>query len=456
MSHMTVDVAAALREVDPAELGARIRDLRVARKLTQAQVAGTDMSVAYVSRIEAGNRRPELAMLEAVARRLRTTPHALVTGADPARAQEARLSVRYAELALEQGEAVEAERTAAALLADPDATALADVAVDAAFVHARALEAQGRLEQAAAELERFRGDWATTPRAPAAMIALCRCYREAGDLDRAIDIGETALAHMRTDGVDGLDEGVQLQLTIAAAYHERGDETYALALCQQAVDRAELAGSPTVRASAYWNASMMESARGRNDAAIALAERALALLGEGRDERNLARLRAQLGLMMLRSADADPKQAERHLKKARRELTATSGSVVDLARVDVNLAAARLALGDPAGAEALASDALNRVAGSAPLLEAEAHMVLGRVAEHTGERAQTRREFRAAASALTAAGADRSAAQTWCELGGMFDALGDDRSARDAYRSAAAAAGLRTPTAATTAALVDR
>src|SRR5207302_2015540 len=56
------DSARALRESDLNELGKRIRERRLACGLTQGQVAGEDISIAYVSRIEAGTRRPDLAV----------------------------------------------------------------------------------------------------------------------------------------------------------------------------------------------------------------------------------------------------------------------------------------------------------------------------------------------------------------------------------------------------------
>src|SRR3712207_7022942 len=54
-----------------------------------------------------------------------------------------------------------------------------------------------------------------------------------------------------------------------------------------------------------------------------------------------------------------------------------------------------------------------------------------------------RSSFREAVLILTGIGADRSAAQLWFELGALLEDVGEAESARDAYRSAAASAGLR-------------
>lgn len=443
---MDVKTAAALRTLDPVELGRRIRDLRVARGLTQAKVAGDTMSVAYVSRIESGSRRPEPQMLAAIADRLGATVEYLTTGVEPRKLDEARLQLRYAELSLESGEAAEAERASAALLADPEVAALPEIGGRVAYVHARALEVGGRLEEAASELEALRERGADLTWVHS-MTALCRCYREAGDLNRSIEVGEQALHRLAEVGLEGSSEAVQLELTVAAAYFERGDEVYAIARCRKSADRAEALGPLDARAAAYWNASVMESRRGGHLAAITLAERALALMGEGSDARNVARLRSQLGTMLLRSGPGQVDEAIRHLKAARAALTAASGGVVDVARCDTALAEALARQGDLEGAAELAAQAISAAGAASPLLEAEARMVLGHVALLRRDEAAALEQHRAAAARLTAAGADRAAGQVWFELAAALDASGDHIGARDAYRNAAAAAGLRVPAA---------
>ena len=53
------------------------------------------------------------------------------------------------------------------------------------------------------------------------------------------------------------------------------------------------------------------------------------------------------------------------------------------------------------------------------------------------------RAYRRAVFLLTSVGADRDAAQLWFELADLFEDAGDIEASRDAYRSAAAASGLR-------------
>lgn len=98
-----------LKGIDPKVLGQRIRASRMAKGLTQGQIAGQEASVAYVSRIEAGQRRPSSKLLEQFAVRLKTTVDDLLLGPNDEQLGEMRLALDYAELSLEYGEGVDAE-----------------------------------------------------------------------------------------------------------------------------------------------------------------------------------------------------------------------------------------------------------------------------------------------------------------------------------------------------------
>ena len=438
---MSTTPAGVLATIDLTVLGQRLREARTRRGLTQRQIAGRDVSVAYVSRIEAGQRRPDMQLLARICKRLDVTVDELLAGMNDQQAEELVLSLEYAELALMSGDAPAAElQLRDVMQRAPEGSASRR---HATWLLARALEAQGQLNEAVDLLESLvSGPPALT--SIAAAIALCRCYREAGDLSRAIHVGEAALAAV-ADGVPaGDDEEVQLVVTLAAAYFERGDTVYATRLCSDALRRADARGSRNARAAAYWNASVMHHRRGSTAEAVRLASRALALLAEGDDSRNIARLRAQLGRMMLQQSPPDVPGATSCLEQARAELVATDGSDVDIARCDGQLARARLATGDLEGASSLASS-VRSLADTWPMVAADADATLGRVAAMRGDLDEARQMFRRAIGALSGAEADRDAAQLWYELGGLLDAAGDGLSARDAYRSAAACLGLVQP-----------
>lgn len=91
-------------------LGSRMRALRLDLGLSQSGLAQDLVSPSYVSLIEAGKRAPEQPVLAAFAERLGTTPEFLATGVDRQAAREELLWLRYAELALANGQVAEALR----------------------------------------------------------------------------------------------------------------------------------------------------------------------------------------------------------------------------------------------------------------------------------------------------------------------------------------------------------
>jgi tetratricopeptide (TPR) repeat protein len=439
------DLAALLASVDPAELGQRIRAARRSLDLTQGEVAGSDASVAFVSRIESGKRRPDLTLLQAMAGRLHTTALALLTGApDPTRSR-LRVAVDHAELALRSGSA----DSAAELLASvrEEVAAFPDPELREAWrlTSALAAEARGELDEAITGLEELYEASRSVPDSTRVAIALSRCYRESGDLSRAVSTGERCLTALRELGLEGTDDAVQLAVTVAAAHFVLGDVGHATRLARRAVQHAEEDGSDAARASAYWNASVMESRRGATEAALPLAEKALRLLDAAEGNRNVARLRSQLGIFQLRVDPPDVDGALANLSAAADELAWSSASPVDKGRNAVALAQAKLLSGDPEAALADAEGVHREVGGSAPLLDAGALTVMGEASFELGEAEQAAAHYRHAVAVLTGVGSDRGAADAWFELAGLLDRVGLRDEAHDAYRNAAVASGAVSP-----------
>lgn len=435
--------ATLLGKIDPVVLGERLRAARVARGLTQSALGAQTASTGYISRIESGQRRPNAKTLVELAGRLGVGLEQLLGGVAPAEYDELRLALDFAELSLESGDAAEALQQAGGVL-DRARTAQIDEFVErAAFVHARACEALGELDDAVLELERLvSGDDFSLVHIRAG-IALTRCYRDSGDLSLAIESGQRLLDRLDGTGLEQTDEAVQLAATLASAYFERGDVSHAIRICRTAATRAEELGSATARASAYWNASIMEAHRGNTQAAIPLAERALALLGEGQDSRNLARLRTQLGTFHLAADPPEIDEAVEQLSQAATDLAWSSAAPIDVAKNDVALARALHASGDTAGSVELSRRVHEVAAESSPLVAANAKAVEGLALAASGDFDAATAAYREAVSLLTGVGADRSAAQLWFELATQLDEMGDTSAARDAYRSAAASTGLR-------------
>lgn len=442
LAGMDTHIAELSKTIDPAILGRRLRNARVAAGLTQTEAAGGHASTAYISRIEAGQRRPDLKLLAQLAERLGTTVEELLVGITRDQRAELQLELDYAELSLSSGQAAEALTRADAILqALPDA-GIVELERPTRYVRAFAMEATGDLEGAILAFEELTAERPFDLTWIRGLIALSRCYREAGDLAMAIEVGERVAVTIEEQGLSGVNEALQLTLTVAAAYFERGDTAHAVRLCKQTIAQAEELGSPMARASAYWNASVMSSLQGSVAEALALARKAIALFEQDADSRNLARLRTEMANMQLRMDPPQAHEAIKTLELAARELDWTSASPMDKADNQLAMARANLLLGDIETAAEQSANSYGISRDQAPLSAAEALVLRGQIAASTGDTDGAASLYKEAILLLSGVGADRRAAELWFELGGLLQDVGEQAAALDAYRRAAASTGL--------------
>lgn len=426
------------------KLGRNLKSLRVAKGLTQGVLAHGLVSVAYVSRIESGQRRPDQRVLAELAQRLGVSIDDLLpaTEVDDSSAQH-RLTLDYAELNLRTGDAQVALTQVETVIASTQQQAGdATLRRQAHHIKASCLEALGKIDETIIELEDLMEAGPLDVEWIRAGIALSRCHREAGDLSQAIGCGERVLERLTEAGLESTDEAVQLTVTVAAAHFERGDVNFAIRQCQRALKRADQMDSATARAAAYWNASVMESERGNVGAAVPLARRAISALEAGEDARNIARLRSQLGMFQLRMDPPDVTAARENLEAAEEGMRWSAASVVDRARNVVALARADLEDGNLEAATHGARAALDFDGVVSTTVAVEAHVIAGQVAMRMSGPEQALTHYRQAVAVLTSMGADRAAAQLWFDLGNLLETAGNAEGARDAYRRAAASTGL--------------
>lgn len=414
--------------------------------MSQVQLAGSGLSPSYVSLLESGKRAPTPAVVARLSERLGADPQLLLEGIPAVDAAELALQLRYAELALQSGEAEEAAERFR-LLVERDTETPEHVRLEARWGRARALEATGDVEAAIAVYESLREQAETNPaKLPwlACVIALCRCYKEVGDLAHSIELGEFARARVTDLGLGGTDLEVELGSTLVGCYYERGDVMSARLLADRVIDAAERLGSSRARGAAYWNASLVAEELGRTLEGLHLAERALALFAQGDDVRNLARLRTAYAWLLLRHDPPRLREARPLLEAAGRQL-ADTGSEVDRAYVETELARVELLSGSPDKAVLTAQRALNRLGPDPRLEAARARLVLGHAEFSRGDEAAALLAYARATTDLKAMGASRQAAAGWRELAEVFSRLGRIEQALDAYRQAATAAGIAAP-----------
>src|SRR5436305_5015503 len=88
------------QQTGPESIGQRLRRLRLERQLSQRELASPGVSYAYISRIEAGARRPSVKALRQLARKLAVSPEYLETGSDLRAVDTRELRLADAELEL--------------------------------------------------------------------------------------------------------------------------------------------------------------------------------------------------------------------------------------------------------------------------------------------------------------------------------------------------------------------
>ncbi|MFY0406360.1 helix-turn-helix domain-containing protein [Solicola sp. PLA-1-18] len=433
---------------DVEALGGRIRQLRRERGLSQRELGGDELSPSYVSLVEAGKRRPSAEAVALMAERLGTSPRGLTEDLDgevlPRTRAEVDLDLKWARIAIRAGNPASAEKYARLVLDDVGVDE--SERLDALSLLAAATEGQGDLvgaiaigEDLATQLDPdvTRELWLST------QVMLLRCYKDAGDMDLAIDLGERA---MRLIGPTVREEEMMLTVSLADAYAARGDLTRASMLLQNVTRRAEDTGSLQVRGGALWNASLVAADDGRIDDAVRLSEQALAVFSESDAVRNLARLHASCGVVQLELASPDGVDRAREHFQAAVDGLDLEGTTGERARILVHLAQCDVAAGDVDAADLRLAEAhqlLDEIGESAVSARATAHLVQAHVLVLRGRAAEAMTLAREAAVATDRVDTRREASRTWRAVAELARQVGDVELRMEALEASVDAAGVR-------------
>ncbi|GGK88764.1 hypothetical protein Sme01_01930 [Sphaerisporangium melleum] len=414
------------------------------RGLSQAQLAHPELSDSYVSLIESGKRTPTAAVLELLAAKLECSLTYLINGVTAEQMQELELRLGYASLALNNGEVAEARQRYAELLEDGSLVGLRSLLHQAEYGYALASEACGDLDEAISVLSRLREAATETPptdQTLAIAVALSRCYRERGDLTAAVQVGEESL--FGTDRPAWNDGLVELGATLLGAYIVRGDLLRARQFASELLAAAEMLGTPRSTVAACWNAAVVADLTGRGDEALSLVERALAVQSETGDPRNLARLRMEYAVLLLRTRPSEAKACRDLMLRGERELAESSAGTVDLARAAIYLAKAEFVLGNAKKAAEYARRGRDMLNERTPALLAEGRLVLSSALLLLNEATEATVELLAVEQSLEQTPNSRKAAEGWLSTARVLERLDDGGAASvDAYQRALASVGL--------------
>jgi transcriptional regulator with XRE-family HTH domain len=420
-------------------LGARVRDLRRARGLTQGALAGRRFTKEYLSQIECGRTRPTADTVAWLAEEL---------GVDPLYLESGVSSIEYAESqdAIEQAERAIAEKdyhAAVSMLIElrrlPDAP---DLQLRRLLAESWARMYLGELREAVASLEEARALAEQPPFGDAdraeVLYRLGCCRYKLTSVSSALALFSEALvlAERSEAPCDRLCAHV-LEWR-SRCYRRQRDWEAAREDIERALELAEGLSDDETIAHVEFQASLVAERTGSWVRARAHAERAKRLYETFDDRVNVARLLNNLGGLTFLLGDTVGAAAK--LEQAFR-VALDAGSEADAAQAVSSLAQVALRTGDAATAERHARQALSLLDGRVDYLDeiGNAQLVLGRALLEQDRLDDAEALFAAAEASLTQLSSSSHSAAAWTAQGDLALKRGDDRAAGLLYRRAAEA-----------------
>ncbi len=411
-----MDVA---RRPDPGEtIGQRLRRLRLERGLSQRELAGPGVSYAYISRIEAGARRPSVKALRMLAPKLGVSVEYLETGSDLRDDEERELRLADAELQLRlNDDRADAERTIAALLDEAVHAGDAVAAARARVALGLAAAGDGRDTEAVRQLEQAVASGVLTPATNVnAYATLGRCYAALGRAEAAAELFERCLAEVRDQAPEQTAAVVRYATYLSNSLTDLGELDRAEAAVQDVLDESSTLADPHIRVHLYWSLGRVVAHQGNAAAALDYLRRAVAMLEATEDTVQLARAHLMCAWIFISSGRAQ--EAGPHLGLAE-ELLGPRPDPLDLAYLRTEQAKRAVQLGDAGEAVARATDALEVLGDSDPHERGSASFALGQAYALEGKTDEADGAFRRAADLLEEHGPSREAAEAlraWARL----------------------------------------
>jgi tetratricopeptide (TPR) repeat protein len=440
---MTSHAAAARPSISsrPA-LGERVRQLRIARGLTQTELAGERCSKEYVSQIERGKTRPTADTVEWLADRLGVDATFLEIGVSSSERERVESVIARAETAIEAGEHED-------VVAELDALGPALAVVAAPELELRTLLASswarmylGETRKAIELLDRARGiveapSFTDVSRAEVLYQLAC-CRYKLNSISTAIALYTQSLELVERSGLPADRLRSHIYSWRARCYRRQRDWEAAKEDVERALELAEGLNDRRAVANAYFQASLIAERTGHWIVARSYAEKARTCYEELRDQSNVGKLLNEIGALNFQLGR--PEDAISYLKDSFKVLIDV-GDDVDAARVISSLAQVHLRTGQVELAEEQARQALDMLQGRVEHLDeiGNAQLVLGRALLEQDRLEDAEELFTAAESSFDQLSSASHRAAAWIAQGDLAGRRGDDRRASRHYRRAAEA-----------------
>lgn len=420
---LRMDLREPMADQQPAleqpEFGRRLRAVRRQRDLSQADVAGDELSPSYVSLLENGRRTPTAGVAERLITRLGMTA-AEFWAADATQAEGRRralverlLAARAAADDREYGDAAERLRT---LLKDAVDDSEPDIAWETRWDLVDVLDRVEAPAERLATLAALAADPLTTSSVALQTRVLARlagAHREVGEVKESIEVATRALDVSQHLPI-AAPERVRALIALLAARADNTELEEATGLADQLAAVIDAVTSAQSRAAAYWAIGNVRFMAGAIDDAVAQHDLAFRFFRPESDVRQWARLSKGSAMMRL-NAGVDTDGASRLLRQARQGLELV-GTPTDLAELRSVEARYRLVNGDPAAAIELAEQALREPESLAAQDLADCYCTVARAHVALGNIDAAAAAYRTCGDKLEEAGLYRRAVQVLREL----------------------------------------
>src|ERR671935_2721267 len=423
-------------------LGDRVRQLRIAKGLTQTELAGERFSKEYVSQIERGKTRPKRETTKWLAERLGVDAGYLANGVSADERGRVDSALARAEALIEGRRNLEAVEEFENIRSAVLATGMPELEVRALSGEATARMREGQIREAIELLDRARvlterEGFSDVERADVlfrlgvARYKLSSVQTAIGLFDEAMKLAERSQLpsdHLRSN----------ILAWRSRCYRRRRDLEAAREDVERALELAEGLNDRHTTADIFFQASIIAEREGHWVLARSYAERAKAIYEELADRRNLGRLVNNLGYITFLLGNAD--DAVSFLKDAFR-IALEIGNDEGAAHAVNSLAQVHLRTGNIARAEEQARHAIELLGDRVDYLDemGNAQLVLGRALLEQDRLEEAEAAFKAAERAFDQLSSASHRASAWVAQGDLAAKRGDDALAARLYRNAAEA-----------------
>jgi transcriptional regulator with XRE-family HTH domain len=398
-------------------IGERLRRLRRERNLSQRELAGPGVSYAYISRIEAGARRPSVKALRTLAPKLGVSVEYLETGSDLRDDEEREMRLADAELRLRLDDGSGAAATLREILEEALRAGDGAAATRARVAVGLAAAREGRHAEAVDHLVQATASEYVTPVTDINVYAtLGRCYAALGGPEKTVELLEACLAEVRGAVPTQTAALVRYTTYLSNALTDMGEFERAEAELQHVLDESETLADPHMRVRLYWGLGRVVAHQGNTAAGLDYLRRAVAMLEATEDTVQLARAHLMCGWILISSGRAE--EAGSHLELAEKLLGAHP-EPIDLAYLRTEQAKRAVKLGDADEAITRAQQALGVLGDSDPQEQGNAWFALAEAQALKGSADAADEAFRRASDLLQLHGRAREAAaalRAWARL----------------------------------------